>query len=93
MERRRVKTFLKLDLKVTPCIYFRIIAVNYPARDKGVTRQMRGDDAKQKCPDIVLARVPQVRGKADLTKYIKYFNIVQYYDDSIFTDIEKLVRR
>nr|CAH7751321.1 unnamed protein product [Callosobruchus chinensis] len=46
-----------------------IIAVNYPARDKGVTRHMRGDEAKQKCPDIVLARVPQVRGKADISKY------------------------
>merc|ERR1711962_454545 len=30
---------------------------------------MRGDDAKEKCPDIVLVRVPEVRGKADLTKY------------------------
>ncbi|XP_018578223.1 N-acetyltransferase eso1 [Anoplophora glabripennis] len=46
-----------------------IIAVNYPAREKGVTRHMRGNDAKQKCPEIVLVRVPEVRGKADLTKY------------------------
>lgn len=48
--------------------FFSIIAVNYPAREKGVTRHMRGDDAKQKCPEITLARVPEVRGKADLTK-------------------------
>lgn len=47
---------------------FRIIAVSYEARDFGVTRQMRGDDAKEKCPDIQLVRVPLVRGKADLTK-------------------------
>ncbi|XP_019877684.2 DNA polymerase eta [Aethina tumida] len=46
-----------------------IIAVNYPARDKGVTRHMRGEDAKAKCPEIQLVRVPEVRGKADLTKY------------------------
>ncbi|KAJ8922231.1 hypothetical protein NQ315_004168 [Exocentrus adspersus] len=46
-----------------------IIAVNYPARERGVTRHMRGDEAKEKCPDIILARVPEVRGKADLTKY------------------------
>ncbi|XP_023026507.1 DNA polymerase eta [Leptinotarsa decemlineata] len=46
-----------------------IIAVNYPARGMGVTRHMRGNEAKEKCPEIVLARVPQVRGKADLTKY------------------------
>ncbi|XP_056647821.1 DNA polymerase eta [Diorhabda sublineata] len=46
-----------------------IIAVNYPARQCGVTRHMRGEDAKHKCPDIILAKVPQIRGKADLTKY------------------------
>lgn len=46
-----------------------IIAVNYPARQCGVTRHMRGEDAQHKCPDIILAKVPQVRGKADLTKY------------------------
>jgi len=42
--------------------------VSYEARDFGVTRQMRGDDAKAKCPDINLVPVPQVRGKADLSK-------------------------
>ena len=46
-----------------------IIAVNYEARSHGVTRQMRGDDAKKKCADILLVKVPEVRGKADLTKY------------------------
>ena len=46
----------------------RIIAVSYEARASGVTRQMRGDDAKQKCPSIQLVYVPEVRGKADLTK-------------------------
>lgn len=30
---------------------------------------MRGDEAKKHCPEIVLARVPSVREKADLTKY------------------------
>ena len=46
-----------------------IIAVNYEARAFGVTRQMRGDEAKKKCEDIILIKVPEVRGKADLTKY------------------------
>lgn len=46
-----------------------IIAVNYPARDRGVTRHMRGNEAKQKCPEIELVHVPSLRGKADLTKY------------------------
>jgi len=49
-------------------IYDSIIAVGYEARAKGVTRQMRGDDAKEKCPDIVLFQVPTANGKADLTR-------------------------
>lgn len=46
-----------------------IIAVNYPARSAGVSRHMRGDEAKEHCPDIILCKVPNVRGKADLSKY------------------------
>lgn len=46
-----------------------IIAVNYVARAQGVTRGMRGDQAKEKCPDIELPSVPCQRGKADITKY------------------------
>ncbi|XP_053657779.1 DNA polymerase eta [Anopheles marshallii] len=46
-----------------------IIAVNYPARAEGVTRHMRGDEAKEHCPEIELPQVPHVRGKADLTRY------------------------
>jgi len=45
-----------------------IIAVNYEARARGVTKQQRGDDAREKCPEIILYRVPELRGKADLTK-------------------------
>lgn len=30
---------------------------------------MRGDEAKEQCPDIELAKVPNVREKADLSKY------------------------
>ena len=51
-------------------IYFiRIIAVGYEARHQGVTRNMRGDEAKRKCPDIQLVQVPVSRGKANLTHY------------------------
>ncbi|KAM7355229.1 DNA polymerase eta [Cochliomyia hominivorax] len=46
-----------------------IIAVNYAARAKGVTRHMRGDEAKEQCPDIQLVKVPNIREKADLSKY------------------------
>lgn len=49
--------------------------MNYEARAKGVTRHMRGNDAKAKCPEIELARVPTVRGKADLTRYL----VMQYF--------------
>ncbi|KAF8795998.1 DNA polymerase eta-like [Argiope bruennichi] len=46
-----------------------IIAVNYEARARGVKRMGRGEDAIKQCPDIHLFRVPEVRGKADLTRY------------------------
>ncbi|KAI8435345.1 hypothetical protein MSG28_003670 [Choristoneura fumiferana] len=47
----------------------KIIAVNYVARARGVTRHMRGDEAKEKCPDIQLPSVPCNRGKANISKY------------------------
>ncbi|XP_054000230.1 DNA polymerase eta [Hylaeus anthracinus] len=46
-----------------------IIAVNYEAREYGVTRHMRGAEAKEKCPDLILASVPCLRGKADTSRY------------------------
>ena len=50
-------------------LYLSIIAVGYEARKCGVTRQMRGDEAKRKCPSIKLVQVPENRGKADLTQF------------------------
>ena len=46
-----------------------IIAVSYEARKFGVSRNMRGDDAKKKCPHVNLIYVQETRGKADLTIY------------------------
>ncbi|GBG80201.1 hypothetical protein CBR_g30567 [Chara braunii] len=46
-----------------------LIAVSYEARRYGVTRHMRGDEAKQKCPELQLIQVPTAHGKADLTDY------------------------
>jgi len=46
----------------------RLIAVNYEARSFGVTRHMRGKEAKEKCPDIILVTVPCLRGKADISR-------------------------
>ncbi|XP_064622676.1 DNA polymerase eta-like [Lineus longissimus] len=73
----QVEQRLNPELKGQPCAVVQyntwkgggIIAVGYEARACGVTRQMRGDEAKEKCPSIVLCRVPEVRGKADLTRY------------------------
>lgn len=48
---------------------YRIIAVNYEAKAQGVKRGMMGDDARMKCPSVHLFRVPELRGKADLTRY------------------------
>lgn len=55
------------------CIGFRIIAVGYEARAYGVNRRMRGDEAKLKCSDIHLIHVPELRGKADLTRLKNMF--------------------
>ena len=43
--------------------------MSYEARKFGLTRGMRGDEAKAKCPEIIFAQVPESRGKADLTRY------------------------
>ncbi|XP_044727872.1 DNApol-eta [Chrysoperla carnea] len=82
-----------------------IIAVNYPARAKGVTRGMRGDEAQKKCPDIVLCSVPCVRGKADISRYReagkevaavleKYSDILQRASiDEAYLDITESVNK
>uniref|UniRef100_A0A0C9RHZ1 DNA polymerase eta n=1 Tax=Fopius arisanus TaxID=64838 RepID=A0A0C9RHZ1_9HYME len=46
-----------------------IIAVNYEARNFGVTRHMKGAEAKEKCPDIILVTVPPLRNKPDTGRY------------------------
>ncbi|NWW22486.1 POLH polymerase, partial [Falcunculus frontatus] len=45
-----------------------IIAVSYEARAFGVSRGMWASEARALCPELALARVPQARGKADLTR-------------------------
>lgn len=48
-----------------PC---RIIAVSYEARSFGVARGMWASEARALCPELLLARVPEARGKADLSR-------------------------
>ena len=43
--------------------------MSYEARKFGISRQMRGNDAKEKCPDVNVIYVQENRGKADLTIY------------------------
>ncbi|XP_043595263.1 DNApol-eta isoform X1 [Bombus pyrosoma] len=80
-----------------------IIAVNYEAREYGITRHMRGEEAKEKCPDVVLASVPCFRGKADTSRYRsagrevinvikKHCNIIERASvDEAYLDITDLV--
>jgi len=46
-----------------------LIAVSYEARAKGVKRIMRGAEARDVCPELILVQVPTAHGKADLTIY------------------------
>ncbi|XP_067420806.1 DNA polymerase eta isoform X2 [Emydura macquarii macquarii] len=46
-----------------------IIAVGYEARAFGINRGMRADEAQKRCPQLVLTRVPEAYGKADLSRY------------------------
>ena len=68
-EENGVKTVAKEEDRRQPKSNGSIIAVSYEARAKGVTRQMRGNEAKRKCPDLVLVQVPTAFGKADLQIY------------------------
>ncbi|XP_053238830.1 DNA polymerase eta isoform X2 [Podarcis raffonei] len=73
----QVEQRLEPSLRGKPCAVVQyktwkgggIIAVSYEARAFGVTRNMFAADAKKLCPDLLLARVPEAHGKADLTKY------------------------
>lgn len=80
--------------------------MGYEARKFGITRMLRGDEARKKCPSIQLAYVPEKRGKADLTSYrqagAEVISILSQYTscierasiDEAFLDItEKVLER
>jgi nucleotidyltransferase/DNA polymerase involved in DNA repair len=50
-----------------PGLYCRegLIAVNYAARGKGITRHMRVAEAKHKCPELVLVHVETIGGHGE----------------------------
>lgn len=105
MHSHHYKCFCGL-LSLSHCsLSFSIIAVNYPARAKGVSRHMRGDEAKTQCPDIQLVKVPNLREKADLSKYRdagkEVANVLQNYTsllerasvDEAYLDITESVNK
>lgn len=73
----QVERRLNQALKDMPCAVVQynkwkgggIIALSYEAKAAGVTRSMRGQEAKKLCPNIQLVTVPVMNKKADLTKY------------------------
>ncbi|KAM6461803.1 DNA polymerase eta [Liasis olivaceus] len=73
----QVEQRLDPGLRGKPCVVVQyktwkgggIIAVSYEARAFGIKRNMWAADAKRLCPDLQLARVPEARGKADLSRY------------------------
>ena len=79
--------------------------MGYEARKFGVSRRLRGNEAKQKCPEIKLVYVPERRGKADLSRYrqagAEVIQILAQFSDHIerasideaYLDITKCVHR
>ncbi|XP_064172743.1 DNA polymerase eta [Anguilla rostrata] len=73
----QVEQRMNPELRGKPCVVAQyktwkgggIIAVSYEARAHGVTRNMWANDAKKLCPDLLVARVRESHGKADLTNY------------------------
>ena len=67
--------------------YCSILSVDYTARKYGVARGMTGEEASVKCPQLHLFRVPEKRGKADLTKYrdvgAKVIQILTQFSENI----------
>lgn len=61
--------------------------MNYEAREYGIKRGFRVDQCKASCPSVTLFKVPELRGKADLTMYrnasMEVFEILQSYDEKI----------
>lgn len=67
-----------------------VIAVNYEAREHGIKRGSSVPDCRDKCPNIRLFYVPELRGKADLTKYrnasSEVFDILLSFDPKLVVE-------
>lgn len=65
-----------------------IIAVSYEARAKGVTRIMRGKEARRQCPELQCVQVPVAFSKADLSIYKDagrtVIDVLNRYGESVF---------
>ena len=79
--------------------------MSYEARKFGVSRSIRENEAKSKCPDLQIVYVPERRGKADLTCYrqagAEVIQILSEFTDIIerasideaFLDVSELVAK
>lgn len=67
-----------------------VIAVNYEAREHGIKRGNSVVDCKSKCPAVRLFWVPELRGKADLTKYrnasSEVFDVLLNFDPKLVVE-------
>ncbi|GAV07110.1 hypothetical protein RvY_16985-2 [Ramazzottius varieornatus] len=82
-----------------------IIALSYEARERGVKRFHHADDAREVCPEVKVFVVPELHGKADLTRYRdagaevirvmkKHFHCVERASvDEAFVDLTKEVKQ
>ncbi|OXA41383.1 DNA polymerase eta [Folsomia candida] len=62
----------KPKLKGSPCVVAnskgRIVSVNYEARPAGISRSLNVSDAKKKCENLTVFKIPDVLGKPDNSK-------------------------
>ncbi|KAF7993532.1 hypothetical protein HCN44_010127 [Aphidius gifuensis] len=104
----QVESREKPELKGKPMVvsqFNMVLAVNYEARDLGISRFVRGDEAKEKYPDVNVVSVPERRGKGDISKYrsagAEVINVLKQHCpiverasiDEAFLDITDLVDR
>jgi len=60
------------EILIASAVNGSIIAVSYEARERGVTRFMRGREALAQCPDVTIVQVPTAHGKSDMGLYRAY---------------------
>eukprot|EP00928_Gymnodinium_smaydae_P056801 TRINITY_DN4011_c1_g4_i1.p1 TRINITY_DN4011_c1_g4~~TRINITY_DN4011_c1_g4_i1.p1 ORF type:complete len:708 (-),score=134.94 TRINITY_DN4011_c1_g4_i1:302-2425(-) len=60
------------DILIPTAVNGSIIAVSYEARERGVTRFMRGREALEQCNELIVVQVPTAHGKSDMGLYRRF---------------------